>query len=127
MSYMGLGSWLGQNGGLVQSLIPIRAEVQWSRILDRPTDVQFKRFGRTLEPQTVRIELDDTTSELNSSEMGMGAQRKGIIFGIHGHPTLDDTDIKEWDTFVMDDVEYTITFVNRHLDGQIQANFEAVV
>lgn len=124
---MSFGAWFAQSGGFVQTLIPLRAEIQWARILDRPTDVQFVRFGRTLDPQTVRIEMDDTVTELNSGDMGMGTQRKGVIFGIHGHPELDDTDITETDTFVMDGIEFTITFVNRHLDGQIQASFEAVV
>lgn len=126
MSYMSLGSWLGQSGGLLQAQIPIRAEIQWSRILDRPTDVQFLRYGRTLDPQTVRIEYDNPFSELNSGDVGQGTQRKGVIFGIHGHPTLDDTDIEVWDTFPMDGISYTVTFVNRQLDGQIQASFEAV-
>lgn len=124
--YMALGSWLSQSGGIAQMQISLRAEIQWARIQDKPTDVQFFRFGNTLDPQTVRIEYDDTVSELNSGDMGMGAQRKGIIFGIHGHPTEADTDIQETDTFRMDNVEFTVTFVNRQLHGQIQASFEAV-
>lgn len=124
--YMDFGNWLAQGGSLVQMQIPLRAQVQWSRILDRPTDIQFTRFGRELDPQTVRIEFDNTVSELNSGEVGQGSQRKGILFGIHGHPTEVDTDVAVWDTFSMDDMEFTVTFVNRQLDGQIQASFEAV-
>lgn len=124
--YIDFGKWLAQGGSIVQMQIPLRAQIQWARILDRPTDVQFLRFGRTLEPQTVRIEYDNTVSELNSGDVGQGSQRKGILFGIHGHPVEADTDVAVWDTFSMDDMEFTITFVNRQLDGQVQASFEAV-
>lgn len=124
--YMSFASWLGQSGGLVLTQTELRAEIEWARIQDNATDVQFIRFGRILDPQTVRIELDDTVIELNASDMGMGTQRKGIIFGIRGHPTLPALDIAETDVFVMDGIEYTVTFVNRHITGHVQASFEAV-
>lgn len=117
--------WLGGGASVVKAQIPLRAIIQMSRILDKDVDVEFFRSGAKLPPQTVRIEFDDPSASIDS-DTGMSFSRKGTIFGIHGHPELDDTDIDEWDTFTMDDREFTVTNVNRLLTGQVQANFEAV-
>lgn len=117
--------WLGGSGNWVQPQIQLRASIQFSRILDKPTDVQFTRAGVTLDPQTVRVEYDN--SMLNEDGMsGLSTLRRGIIFGFQGHPDYDDTDIQAWDTFVMDDKEFTVATVNHQLHGQIQATFEGV-
>lgn len=118
-------SWLQGDGSIVKTQIPLRATVQQSRILDKDTDVEFKRNGTDLAPQTVRIEFDSFVTDANS-EAGTGYSRKGTLFGIRGHPLLDDTDVQVWDTFVMDKMEYTIIFVNLQTHGQVQAIFEAV-
>ena len=114
-------SWIGQNSGLISSQIPMRASIQWGRILDKQTDVVLLREGVALPVQTVRIEMENVDTESDSS-IGQGYSRVAMIFGIHGHPQLDDTDIEEWDTFVYHDMEFTVTSVNRQLLGQIQAS-----
>lgn len=119
------GGWLAGGGSLVATQIPLRAQIQWARIQDKASDVSFKRNGVDLAPQTVRIELHNTVTDATDMS-GVSTFRDAIVFGIHGHPELDDTDVEVWDTFVMNDVEFTIVNVNRHLLGQVQAYAEAV-
>ena|SRR5688572_11346252 len=118
------GQWLTQPS-IVQTQIPIRSSVSWARILDNPVDVEFLRKGVSLEPQPVRVEFDDPVLEM-SSDAGQGTRRRGTLFGVYAHPELPDLDVKIWDTFRMDDVEFTIVFVNRQLQWEVQASFEAV-
>lgn len=120
------GSWMQGNGSWVTPQIPLRAVIEGYRIEDKMTSVVFIRNEVPLEPQDVRVEYDNPVTENNSTEAGFGNARKGVIFGVRGHPTIDDLDVERWDTFVMDNVEFTVTFVNKQLHGQIQASFEAV-
>lgn len=116
----------GASNSLVQSQWGIRAQIQWSRILDKPTDVSLRRGTTTLDPQTVRLEPDDTFPIDSNDSSGVSAVRRFIMFGVRGHPTIDDLDVDAWDTFVMEEQEYTVIAVNRSLIGQIQARVEAV-
>lgn len=120
------GAWISQpNASVVSTQWGLRAQVQWARILDKPTDVEFIRNGVKLEPQTVRIEYDDTIANVKS-EAGNSTLRKVMVFGVRGHPEIDDLDVNLWDTFVMNDAEYTVVSVNEHLIGQVQAYCEMV-
>lgn len=119
------GKWLTGGGGLPIAQWQQRAQVQWARILDKPTDVQFTRKGIMLEPQTVRVEFDDSMMS-SDSELGMGAMRRVMLFGVRGHPEIDDLDVEVTDTFVMDNLEFTVMSVNKTLIGQVQAYAEAV-
>lgn len=120
------GGWLGGGGSIVQMQIPFRSQVEWSRIQDNPTDVQFMRKGVELEPQTVRIELENSFLE-NDSDAGAGSYRKGTIHGLRAHPDpeLGDLNVAVMDTFRMDDKEFTIMFVSL-MDYCIKAEFEVV-
>lgn len=117
-------SWLAGKGSIVQAQIPKRAAIQWARIQDKPTDVVFMTTtGVKLEPQTVRIEWDDPATEAESAA-GMGVVRKGTIFGIRGHPDLDDTDIHKGFRFNLENKKY-IVLDPLLTHGQVQARFEA--
>lgn len=124
MSDFDFGGWLG-GGSVVAASIPLRAQIQAARIADKPTTVQFKRNGVFLPEQTIRIEWTETVTEMES-ELGITALRRGHIIHYKDHPTLPDLDIDKWDTFVLDDKEYTVTSVNRELTGQLQATVEVV-
>lgn len=116
------GAWLG-NRSVVQMQIPLRASIEWARILDNPVDIQLVRRGEVMDlVQTVRIEFEDSFTN-NDSELGMGSLRKGTIHGLHGHPDYDDLDVMVADVLIYDDKEFTITFVN-HLDYCTKADFE---
>lgn len=117
-------AWVAQPS-IVQSQWQQRAMVQWARILDKPFDIELLRENVKLPVQTIRIEYDDTFSELNS-ELGSAGFRRVILFGVRGHPEIDDFDVLAWDTFRMDEQEFTVRTVNRTLIGQIQAHCEAV-
>ena len=119
------GNWMHRAGEWVPGQVSLRAQIQWARILDKQFDIEFIRGGVKMAPQTVRVELHDSiTNEVGVS--GDSTMRKAIVFGIHGHPEFDDTDVKVWDVFVMDDMEYTVVTVNRLAHGQVQAYCEAV-
>lgn len=122
---LNLGDMLASSG-LVPTQHALRAQVQWARILDKQVDVQFSRNGYLLLPQTVRIEEDNTRPTEQDDISGVAYMRYVILFGVHGHPTIDDTDIKPWDVFVFNDRSYTVTTVNRSLIGQVQAYCEAI-
>jgi len=120
-----LGSWLAGTGSLPASQFSLRAEIQWSRILDKQTDIELYRNEAFLPTQTVRIEFDDYF--MNAvDDSGNSTSRKAVVFGVRGHPTIDDLDIELWDTFILEDKEYTVVSVNKQLIGQIQAYCEAV-
>lgn len=118
-------TWIGDVPSLVLTQIPARAAVQWARIQDKPTDVVFMTgSGMKLAPQTVRIEFDDPAVDAESVA-GLGATRGVTIFGIRGHPELDDTNIKKGYRFNFEGKQYTV------LDpllthGQVQARCESV-
>jgi hypothetical protein len=103
----------------------IRAQIQQSRIEDKAILVSFLRDGIYLPEQQVRIEYDNSVTKADS-ELGSVGMRKVILFGVKGHPTVDDLDVRVWDTFRMDEVEYTVVQVNRTLIGQIQVHCEGV-
>lgn len=113
------------NRSIVQTQIPFRAQVQWARIQDKPTSIVLSRRGVSLAAQIVRLELSNSISD-SASAAGDSTSRMATIFGIEDHPTLPNTDIRIWDVFVLDDIEYTVTQVNRQIHGQIQAYAEGV-
>lgn len=120
------GGWLSQNIiGLAQSQASIRAQIQHSRILDKPETVAFTRNGAKIAAQVVRLEWTDSLTEVDS-DLGSATLRRGYVMGFKSHPTLPDLNVQEWDTFSIYDNQYTVTSVNKHLIGQIQAAFEAV-
>lgn len=119
------GNYLGRSGGWASNQAALRARVQWSRILDKQFDIELIRGGTKMSPQSVRVELDNFASD-ESGSSGDSSLRKVIVFGLYGHPDIDDTDIKVWDVFVMHDMEYTVVTVNRLAHGQVQAYCEAV-
>lgn len=118
-----LGKMMAQRS-IVQQQIPVRAQIEWARILDNPTDIELNRGNTVLPIQTVRIEFDDTFTQQHDDASGIGNTKRAVLFGVRGHPDIDDLDIREWDTFVMDDKNYIVLNVNLQLQGQIQAEVE---
>lgn len=127
------GSYMLGNGSLVQSQIPLRAVIQWARIQDKPVDVEFVKPGVlsknappgtkpvdvVLPTQTVRIEYESRAS-IARGVAGAAPMLTATIFGIHGHPEIDDSDIEEGYTFEWEGDHFRITDVIR-VNGGIQA------
>jgi hypothetical protein len=99
-----------------------RSVLAWRRIEDRATSVTILRGSVTLDAQTVRIEFDDSQSS-GQSVVGAGGsaeQHSLILFGVVGHPSVDDTDLERGDRFAQGTMVYEIKTV-KALPGEIQA------
>jgi hypothetical protein len=102
-----------------------RAADAWKRIGEKPQSVAFKNAaGTTLAAQTVRVEVDNRASD-SISAAGAAPKMKAIVFGIRGHATLANTDIKEGYRFVYGNDEYRCIDIILQT-GEIQGVFEAV-
>ena len=117
--------WIGDGGSRFLGLEPLRAALAWRRINDKKTSIQFRTPANvTLDAQAVRVEYDSGAGTA-TSEAGAGAVRKAVIFGIKGHATLPDTDIKEGYRCVLGGAEYRCVGTLLTI-GELQANFEEV-
>lgn len=121
-----LGAMIGGGNSIVASQWQIRAQIEWGRIQDKPIDIEIEREGAWLPVQTVRIEYDSSKPSDASDASGISAFKGMYVFGVRGHPDIDDLDIDAMDVFILDEQEYTVISVNRRLIGQIQAYCEAV-
>lgn len=102
-----------------------RAADAWKRINDKPLSIAFKNAaGTTLAAQTVRVEVDNRASE-SESAAGAAPKMHVIVYGIRGHATLANTDIKEGYRFVYAADEYRCIDIILQI-GEIQGIFEAV-
>lgn len=119
------GKYMSNRPSWVASQFALRAQIEQARIQDKEVDVQLYRGSADLPVQTVRVEFDSTYNQIDGAS-GSGSARKVTLFGVRGHPEIDDFDVKVWDTFTMDDMEFTVVSVNRQIIGQIQAHAEAV-
>lgn len=119
---MTFSAWLGDAAAIPQA---DRAALAWNRIQDKKTDVAFKNAaGTTLAVQSVRLEYDDSVSQ-SESAAGAANKRKLVIFGIKGHTTLSDTDIKKGYRFVLNNQEYRVESVIFTI-GEVQAIAEVI-
>lgn len=74
-----------------------RANDAWQRIQDKPSTVAVWRGGSFHHNETVRVEWDNSTNVIPQAENTVAAITQLIVFGINGHETLTNTDIKEGD------------------------------
>lgn len=99
----------------------------WQDIQDNPVSINFKTSaGVAVGAQTVRLESDNRPTESKATS-GQAPRRKVVVYGIYGHPTLPDTNIKEGYTFnlVADPGDrYVVQDVYRNI-GEVQAIAEA--
>lgn len=120
------GALLGSANSIVATQWQFRAQIEWARIQDKATDIEIQRQGVWLPTQTVRIEYDSSKPSDASDASGISAFKGMYVFGVRGHPEIDDLDIDAMDVFILDDQEYTVISVNKRIIGQIQAYCEAV-
>lgn len=123
---MSFDLWLGTASPATVQPIPAtdRAALAYSRILDKPTSVVFKTSTTALAAQTLRVESDNSATPRESAA-GNAPRRKVIVYGIRGHATLADNDIKEGYRFVLDGDE--LRCVDRILTiGEVQGIFESI-
>ena len=111
---------------LVQMSWQQRAIIQWARINDKPTELILRRGDTMLSPQIVRVELDSRLPTFATDDSGVSTSTRVTLFGVRGHPEIDDFDVQIWDTFIMENIEYTVMNVNKLIIGQIQAYCEGI-
>ena len=105
-----------------------RAVDAWRRINEKPTSISMKRdTGNAVAAQTVRIEWGSSSGG-SGERAGAGGQssiRYGVVFGVHGHATVDDTDIQRGDRFTVNGYQYRVIDVLITL-GERQCRFEVM-
>lgn len=102
-------AWIGAGTGTGSS---DRAADAWERILEKPVTITIKRGTTTLAPQTGRWEYSNQqgTPEAKGGA-GVSSTQRGILFGIQGHASEPDTDIKRDDRFVIDGLQVRVISV----------------
>lgn len=100
-----------------------RADDAWARINDKSSSIKLVRKDTTLAAQTVRLELDNTTTEVTGAGGTIVSVQRGRVFGVRGHCSIANTDIKKGDRFSVDGVQYRVlSIINQ--TGEIQAAVE---
>lgn len=99
-----------------------RAADAWERISERPTSILIVRGGVNQPAQTVRLEMDNTASEITGDGGTIISVRRGTIFGVKGHPSpsVPDTVLKKGDQFAINKVQHVVVSVIEQ-KGEIQA------
>jgi hypothetical protein len=102
-----------------------RAKDAVRRIGEKPVTVVFRDAkGIALAPQVVRIEYDNSASA-SESAAGAVSSRKLVIFGVAGHESMPDSDIKKGYRFVRERREYEVVSVI-YQSGELQAVAQTV-
>lgn len=117
---MSLTRWLGSGPSIVATQHQVLASAQQKIIVDKEVDIEFvkpKEVTKSgtipemvLPPQTVRIEYDSRATTV-AGVAGTAPIMRATIFGVRGHPDLDDTDIAEGYTFQYEGDHFRITDV----------------
>lgn len=114
-------AWIGAGTGTVSR---DRAADAWERILEKPTTITIKRGNATLPAQTVRFEYSNQQGAQEAKGgAGMSSNQQAVVFGIRGHDSEPDTDIKRDDRFTVDGLQIRVISVI-YQTGEVQARCE---
>lgn len=115
-------NWLGTNRVIDPTFRAVRA---WSRILEKPSEIEVVRVNpvtlvRTVHTVTVRLEFDNEGDEYATvGNTGVNQMQECVIFGIQDHPTLPDTNLQRDDTFYYAGGNFRVVMVAPTL-GELQ-------
>lgn len=108
----------------------LRAERAWLKIQRKAVSVVFTKPGINLKTgsspavelaaQTVKISSDSRASVIGGNA-GVAPKRAVIVYGIVGHPTEPDSDIKIGYTFPYAGESYRVVDIIPGTPGEIQA------
>lgn len=102
------------------------AKRAWRLIERKPVSLVITRGTSTQLPaQTVRVELSNAQVEKQGGSGALAVMRDAVVFGVSGHETIDDTDIKRNDRFEYKNREYRVLDINEVVGG-IQAHCEVI-
>lgn len=96
-----------------------RAILAYRRIQDKPTTITLWREEAEMDPQIVRIEWRTIVNDRND-DVSESTYRELTIFGVRDHDTVDDTDIKNGDLFVLYGDTYEVQDVAEYT-GSVKA------
>lgn len=114
-------AWVGAG---TAAAVSDRAAAAWARILEKPTVIRIKRGNTTLAGQTVRLEYSNSQSNAEAvGGAGMSSMQQAVVFGIRGHETEADTNIRRDDRFTADGLQFRVVSVIWQT-GEIQAKCE---
>lgn len=114
-----INAWLGSAIN-TPPLAADRAADAYRRILDKPVTVAVWRGGSFHHNEIVRIEWDNSSNILPDSVTTVTAVTQVIVFGISGHATIANTDIKEGDELALSGEIYQVRDV-LPTTGELQA------
>lgn len=101
-----------------------RANDAWRRICEKPSSLVVKRGSATLAAQTVRVELTSVPSEVSGAG-GSSSALRATVFGVRGHVSVANTDIKRDDIFALNGTRFRVVHVIEQT-GEVQAYCEAM-
>ena len=111
---------------MVRQMNSVRfAERAWRLIQYNPADINIRRGSTFLDAQTVRVETSNAQVERQGDSAAVAVLRDAVIFGVRGHATEADTDIKRNDLFEYDGQDYRVMDINKVVGG-IQASCEVI-
>ena len=98
----------------------------WRLIQRKPASIVLVRGASTLlDAQTVRIEMSNAQVEKQGGSGAVAVMRDAVVFGVRGHETIADTDIKRNDRFEYKNREYRVLDINDVVGG-VQAHCEVI-
>jgi hypothetical protein len=97
----------------------------WRCIQDVPADIVLVRSGVALNSQTVRIEISNTHRQVEGESTVQSGRQEAVIFGVRGHPDVEDTDIRANDRFAHNGIQYRVIAIVTQ-PGEVQARCEAL-
>ena len=97
----------------------------WRLIQRKPASIAVVRGASTLNAQTVRVELSNAQVEEKGGSGALAVMRDAVLFGVRGHESITDTDIKRNDLFEYDGQDYRVMDINKVVGG-IQAHCEVI-
>lgn len=117
-----MSEWIGDALAFVQR----RGDLVWQRICERPTEITVIRSKtETLAPQTVRIEYSTAEREVRGDSGAVGMFQDCIVFGVYGHETIPDTNLRRSDRFSLNGQVFRIDSLV-YVPGGIQAKGVAI-
>jgi hypothetical protein len=114
-------AWMGSNVFSIDGAA--RAGDAWRRIQDKPSSITLYRDEIAQAAQTVRIEFESTVINERQGEATEASERRVVLFGVRGHATQPDTDLKNGDLFMLNNQRYEVMDVVL-LPGEVQARAE---
>lgn len=97
-----------------------KAADQAAIIADKPTSIVVTRGATTLAAQTVRIEEQRNSRQVQTPG-GQVFQVDALVFGYYDHATIANTDLKPGDRFAFRGVRYEILMLAPNTVGSVQA------